>query len=168
MARLKHIAIRTPDVTGTAAFYKEAFDLREVGKGRSGVYLSDGHINIAILNLKTPVSPAGVDHFGFQVDDLEKTVERVVRLDGEQLTDLARATPADPSHPQSYFEVKLAGPDRQEIDVSDTGWAGAPCHDVDGYQSGARPEKGNEAQQAEGTENAGSAGQAEARGTTPH
>ncbi len=129
MARLKHIAIRTGDVAKTAAFYKDAFDLQEVGKGRSGVYLSDGHINLAILNLRTPTSPAGVEHFGFQVDDLEKTVDRVSELGGEQLTDLARVNPTDPSHPQSYFEVKVTGPDEQEIDVSDTGWVGAPRQD---------------------------------------
>ena len=129
MARLKHIAIRTGDVAKTAAFYKDAFDLKEVGKGRSGVYLSDGHINMAILNLRTPTSPAGVEHFGFQVDDLEKAVERVSELGGEQLTELARLTPTDPSHPQSYFEVKVTGPDEQEIDVSDTGWVGAPRQD---------------------------------------
>ena len=129
MARLKHVAIRTGDVAKTAAFYKEAFDLQEVGKGRSGVYLSDGHINLAILNLRTPTSPAGVEHFGFQVDDLEKAVERVSDLGGEQLTELARVNPTDPSHPQSYFEVKVTGPDEQEIDVSDTGWVGAPRQD---------------------------------------
>lgn len=129
MARLKHIAIRTRDVAKTAAFYKEAFDLQEVGKGRSGVYLSDGHINMAILNLRTPTSPAGVEHFGFQVDDLEKTVGRVAELGGGQLTDMARINPMDPSHPQSYFEVKVTGPDEQEIDVSDTGWVGAPRQD---------------------------------------
>lgn len=129
MARLKHIAIRTRDVAKTAAFYKEAFDLQEVGKGRSGVYLSDGHINMAILKLRTPTSPAGVDHFGFQVDNLEKAVERVSDLGGGQLTDMTRINPTDPSHPQSYFEVKVTGPDEQEIDVSDTGWVGAPRED---------------------------------------
>ena len=129
MARLKHIAIRTRDVAKTVAFYKEAFELQEVGKGRSGVYLSDGHINMAILKLRTPTSPAGVEHFGFQVDDLEKTVERVAELGGGQLTDVARINPTDPSHPQSYFEVKVTGPDEQEIDVSDTGWVGAPRQD---------------------------------------
>lgn len=129
MARLKHIAIRTGDVAKTAAFYKDAFDLQEVGKGRNGVYLSDGHINMAILNLKTPTSPAGVDHFGFQVDDLETAVGKVSELGGEQLTEMARLTPTDPSHPQSYFEVKVTGPDEQEIDVSDTGWVGAPRND---------------------------------------
>ncbi|MDE0214490.1 MAG: VOC family protein [Deltaproteobacteria bacterium] len=126
MARLKHIAIRTGDVAKTAAFYKEAFDLEEVGKGRSGIYLSDGHNNMAILNIRTPTTPAGVDHFGFQVDNLQKAVERVTALGGGQLTDLARINPTDPSHPQSYFEVKVTGPEEQEIDVSDTGWVGAP------------------------------------------
>ena len=126
MARLKHIAIRTGDVAKTAAFYKEAFDLEEVGRGLSGVYLSDGHINMAILKLRTPTSPAGVEHFGFQVDNLEESVERVARLGGGQLTDMARINPTDPSRPQSYFEVKVTGPEEQEIDVSDTGWVGAP------------------------------------------
>ena len=31
MARIKHIAIRTPDPEKTAAFYKAVFDLEEVG-----------------------------------------------------------------------------------------------------------------------------------------
>ena len=126
MALLKPIEIRTRDVAKTASFYRDAFELQVVGKGRNGVYLSDWYINLAILNLRTPTSPAGVEHFGFQVDDLSTTVERVAELGGGQLTDLARVTPSDPSHPQSYFEVKVTGPDDQEIDVSDSGWVGAP------------------------------------------
>jgi len=67
-----------------------------------------------------------VDHFGFQVDNLEESVGRVAKLGGEQLTDMTRINPTDPSRPQSYFEVKVTGPEEQEIDVSDTGWVGAP------------------------------------------
>jgi len=36
MARIKHIAIRTGDVEKTAAFYKEAFGLKQVALGRTG------------------------------------------------------------------------------------------------------------------------------------
>ncbi len=50
MPRIKHIAIRTPDPAKTAAFYKEVFGLEEVGLARAGYYLSDGYINLAILN----------------------------------------------------------------------------------------------------------------------
>ena len=36
MAKIKHIAIRTTDVEKTVAFYKEVFDLKQVGRGLNG------------------------------------------------------------------------------------------------------------------------------------
>ena len=57
MAKLRHIALHTPDPEGTAEFYKRVFDLVEVGRTDSpiakGVYLSDGTINLAVLRFKT-------------------------------------------------------------------------------------------------------------------
>ena len=59
MARIRHIAIATQDVEGTKRFYIEGLGLKEVGQTNSGladgVYLSDGHVNIAILNRTTPL-----------------------------------------------------------------------------------------------------------------
>src|SRR3989442_13837305 len=52
MVKIKHIAIRTPDPEKTAAFYKDVFGLKEVGQARTGYYLSDGHINLAILKAR--------------------------------------------------------------------------------------------------------------------
>jgi catechol 2,3-dioxygenase-like lactoylglutathione lyase family enzyme len=49
MAKIKHIAIRTTDVEKTVAFYQELFDLKQVGRGLNGIYLSDAHVNLAIL-----------------------------------------------------------------------------------------------------------------------
>jgi len=37
MARIKHIAIRTPYPEKTAAFYKDVLGLKEVGQARAGV-----------------------------------------------------------------------------------------------------------------------------------
>lgn len=129
MARIKHIAIRTTEPEKTAAFYQKAFDLQQVGKGKSGVYLSDGHINIAILSMRAAAEGEtmrlGVDHVGFQVDNVEETVTRVKELGGKALTEMEAAAPTDPSKPQSYFEIKCVGPDNQVIDVSNAGWAGA-------------------------------------------
>ena len=71
MAQIKHIAIRTRDVDQTAAFYKDAFGLTQVGMGKNGVYLTDGHLNIAILKYQQGKDGEplrlGVDHVGFQV-----------------------------------------------------------------------------------------------------
>ena len=129
MARIKHIAIRTRDVEKTAAFYKEAFGLEQVGIGQSGIYLTDGHLNIAILSFRSVVEgetmKLGVDHIGFQVDDVDAAVARIKGLGGKSLNDRHEAAPKDLAQPQSYFEVKCIGPEDQVIDVSNAGWVGA-------------------------------------------
>ena len=128
MARIKHIAIRTRDVEKTAAFYKEAFGLKQVGLGQNGIYLTDGHLNIAVLKFQRSIDgeplKLGIDHVGFQVDDVEATLARVNGLGGKPLTDKSEIHPTDPSQPQSYFEMKCLGPDEQVIDVSSVGWVG--------------------------------------------
>jgi len=56
MARIRHIAIGTRDPEATARFYIEGLGLKQVGKVNTptseGYYLSDGHVNLAILKFK--------------------------------------------------------------------------------------------------------------------
>ena len=129
MAQIKHIAIRTHDVEKTAAFYKEAFDLEQVGGGKNGVYLTDGHLNLAILSLRPAMEgetmKLGVDHIGFAVDDVNAAVARVKSVGGKALDEHNVVDRTDTSKAQSYFEVKCVGPDGQVIDVSNAGWLGA-------------------------------------------
>ena len=88
MAKIKHIAIATQDPDETARFYKEVFDLTEVGRvageNAEGYYLSDGNVNLAILRFKNPVVAgelgadySGIHHIGFQVDDAEAADSRL-------------------------------------------------------------------------------------------
>ena len=129
MAQIKHIAIRTHDVEKTAAFYKEAFGLEQVGIGQTGIYLTDGRLNIAILNFRGVVEgetmKLGVDHIGFQVDDVDAAVARIKNLGGKSLNERREVTHSDGMQPRSYFEVKCIGPEGQVIDVSNAGWIGA-------------------------------------------
>ena len=129
MAKIKHIAIRTHDIEKTAAFYKEAFGLEQVGVGQSGIYLTDGYLNIAILSMRAVVEgetmKLGVDHVGFQVDDVNATVAKIRALGGKALNQRNEVHHGEPSKPQSYFEVKCVAPDDQVIDVSNAGWVGA-------------------------------------------
>ena len=64
MPKIKHIALATQDVDGTARFYIEVFGMKEVGKindpGTRGCFLTDGEINLAILNFKNDTA-AGVE-----------------------------------------------------------------------------------------------------------
>ncbi|HEX9443753.1 MAG TPA: VOC family protein [Candidatus Binatia bacterium] len=122
MARIKHIAIRTADPEKTAAFYREAFGLKQAGLGRNGIYLTDGHINLAILK---GGGRLGIEHLGFQVDDVDGTLARLVECGGKSLSERVDVTPAGAADPQSYYEIKCLGPDDQIIDVSGSGWVGA-------------------------------------------
>src|ERR1700757_3401045 len=91
MAKIKHIAIRTSDVEKTVAFYKEVFELKQVGRGLNGIYLSDGHINLAILKYQPEKNQEptklGVDHLGFMVEDVDGTLAKLSARGGKTLTD---------------------------------------------------------------------------------
>lgn len=129
MARIKHIAIRTGNVEKTAAFYKEVFDLKQVGLGQTGIYLTDGYINITILKVQVGQNGAplrlGVDHVGFQVVNVDATIARIHGRGGKSLTERAEVDRGDSFQPQSYYEIKRIGPDEQAIDISSVGWVGA-------------------------------------------
>src|SRR5882757_1467879 len=73
MARIKHMAVKTADVPKLADFYKNVFGLTEVSRGKRSIYLSDGHINMAILPAEG--GPEGIDHFGFEVEDPQKMAD---------------------------------------------------------------------------------------------
>lgn len=125
MARIKHVAIRTQEPEKTAEFYMQVFGLEKVGLGRNGIYLSDGHINLAILKCQPGKEGSpGIEHIGFQVDDVEGTLAQLGRHGGKALGDRVNVTPTDRSNPQSYYEIKCLGPDDQIMDISGTGWVG--------------------------------------------
>src|SRR5438477_5196090 len=96
MARIKHIALTTKEPAKVAEFYKSAFGLRELRRSPNGaVFLTDGHINVAILNYKTEKSPDvgahgpnfdGIHHFGFEVDDLDEACQKLEGAHAQRLT----------------------------------------------------------------------------------
>jgi methylmalonyl-CoA/ethylmalonyl-CoA epimerase len=131
MPKIRHIAISTEDPEKTAAFYKEAFGMQEVGRARSGVFLSDGEINFAILRIPKDDNPdeiiCGVHHFGFLVEDPDATCRKLAELGAKRLPDQPSAglQPASGKTYQQYFEVKHEGPDGVCVDISEHGWVGA-------------------------------------------
>jgi len=125
--KLRHIAISTKDPDKTAEFYKQVFDMHEVGRTDThlakGVYLSDGTINMAILDFKTDqlgrgLDYVGVHHFGFVVDSHDETDKRFDELGAECMQER-------PKDPTSFFEVKHRGPDGVVIDTTEHPWLGA-------------------------------------------
>ena len=132
MARIRHIAIATRDLDGTKKFYIEGLGLKEVGKINTptseGCYLSDGHINFAILKFKYD-EPAktegtlrytGIHHFGLEVEDMEEARARI-----EKAGAVHRPYPGtEEMAKRGNVEVKFSGPDGVTIDLSEHGWLG--------------------------------------------
>ena len=119
MARIRHVAIKCENQEKTADFYKRAFGLTEVWRGpvrddgNRAVYLSDGHINLAILPARG--GREGIDHFGFQVEDMENTL-RVAAASGA--VGEAAAKPRD----GRFAEMGVHDPAGTLVDVSTKGW----------------------------------------------
>ncbi len=134
MARIKHIALTTQNPDKVAAFYKAAFGWKEIRRSPSGaVFLTDGAINVAILNWKTekdadvgPNGPNynGIHHFGIEVDDLGEASQRLEAAQARRLTQKAGIDAPPPSGRHRNFEMKWAGPDEVVFDISHTGWDG--------------------------------------------
>ncbi len=137
MAQIKHIAIATQDAEKTAKFYKEVFGLREVakldGENAKGFFLSDGNINLAILDFQNDqVAGAehgkdysGIHHIGFEVESLEEIAEKMKAANAQPRDDINQALHiGTPAHGAGNVEVKYGGPEGVIIDVSETGWVG--------------------------------------------
>jgi predicted enzyme related to lactoylglutathione lyase len=137
MARLRHFAVCVKDLDKAATFYETVFELKRIGREDldigSAIYMSDGVINLALLNfagaagrkasdLKDPDAHVGAHHFGFQVDDLAETQKRIEANGGKFFFDLGEER-------HSNFERKFKDPDGVIFDISKHGWQG-----TDGYR----------------------------------
>ncbi len=138
MPKIKHIALATQDVDKTARFYIEVFSMKEVGRiddpGTRGCFLTDGEINLAILNFKNDAAAgvecgkgdSGIHHIGFQVDSLDAIAEQLTQAGSRRREDVDQALGVGGRQPHGNVEVKYAGPDGIMLDVSETGWVGTP------------------------------------------
>ena len=138
MAKIKHIAVATQDPEKTANFYKEVFDLQEVGRVSSdnaeGYYLSDGNINLAILKFKNEeivgdkfdTNYCGIHHIGFEVEDAAAADAKLRKANAAPMDEINTALHAGmgTGHGGRNVELKYSGPDGVMIDISQTGWVG--------------------------------------------
>ena len=128
MARIRHIALVVKDLEQTASFYQKAFGLSrsEISEGPTArrIYMSDGEINLALLQYKSEVGSGlkdaqdfvGIHHIGFQVDDLKQGQAAVEDAGGEFFFDLGEEG-------EEGFERKFKDPNGIIFDINDTGWA---------------------------------------------
>ncbi|HLG10675.1 MAG TPA: VOC family protein [Dehalococcoidia bacterium] len=125
MARIEHIAIFARDNLQVAEFYKSTFGMQEVFRQpagpsgeRTAVYLTDGHINLALLP-SSPTGAEGLHHFGFHVDDVSQTADAAVAAG-------ARHGRSEVPQDGRFNEAFVLDPVGARIDLSSKGWATEP------------------------------------------
>jgi catechol 2,3-dioxygenase-like lactoylglutathione lyase family enzyme len=127
LAKLRHVAIAVKNPEKTAQFFEQAFGMTRVGSAMRGVYLSDGVINVALLNFGDEPVPGfetqkgyeGIIHFGMWVDDVDETDRRIKNAGGSYMTGRFE------KDPNVFYEVKYKTPEGIVFDVTANGWKGA-------------------------------------------
>jgi predicted enzyme related to lactoylglutathione lyase len=131
MGKLRHIAISVPDPWKAAEFFINAFGLEKVGETDStlarGVFLSDGIINLALLDYKNDAAAGedrgkdfvGLHHIGFWVDDVEQAGKAIEAAGGKYyMGEVSKMSNA-------FYEVKYRDPLNMIVDITENGWGGA-------------------------------------------
>jgi catechol 2,3-dioxygenase-like lactoylglutathione lyase family enzyme len=108
MAKLRHLAILTHQPDKLADFYKRVFEMQEMYRTKNGsVHLSDGEVNLAILNA------TGLYHFGFHVEDNKEVAKRINEI---------YPAGAPKEREATYAEGRGSDPDGNLFDISTVGW----------------------------------------------
>jgi methylmalonyl-CoA/ethylmalonyl-CoA epimerase len=125
-AKLRHIAISVPDKEKAAKFYQETFGFERVSESRVATRLTDGVMNLTLLQFETEADAGdergkefvGVHHFGIWVDDIER-VTRAIEANG------GRNHLGPTAHVPENAEHKFRDPNGIVFDISTHGWDGA-------------------------------------------
>lgn len=118
MAKLRHIALEVSNAEQAAAFFENAFGLKRVARGGRSIHLSDGVMNVALLQAKGANVRLGLAHFGFWVDEFESAEKRALDAGAVCLQ-------GPPPDGRGAYEAKYRGPDGIVFDLTHTGWPGA-------------------------------------------
>lgn len=120
MARIRHLAILTENKEKLVEFYMTAFGMKVVEGTGTATYLSDGHINLAIIPIEPERKVEGSDlkpgiyHFGFEVESVD-ALKPVCKELGAK-TEIAKRPP------NREAEYRVHDPDGNPIDLSQHGW----------------------------------------------
>jgi len=110
--RIRHIALNVQNREEEADYYKKIFGMEETYRGPNGtVYLSDGHVGVALISRAD--QPWGINHFGFQVDDLDDVEQKLAKWN-EPMTERPSTRP--------FAEHRAMDPDGNLFDISVHGY----------------------------------------------
>jgi catechol 2,3-dioxygenase-like lactoylglutathione lyase family enzyme len=124
--KLRHLAISVPDKEKAAKFYEETFGFERVSHSRVATRLSDGVMNITLLQFETEEDAGdergkhfvGLHHFGIWVNDID-SMKGAIEANG------GKYHHGPTAHVPENAEHKFHDPNGIVFDISTHGWDGA-------------------------------------------
>ncbi len=114
-AKIRHLAIKSPNPQRLAEFYQDAFGMEVLLRGDGGaVYLTDGYLTLALLQSRPEDAPPGLNHFGVAVEDSDAL--------GSKLVDMGLPQPKVRPSNRPYAELRGMDPDGNLFDISVHGY----------------------------------------------
>lgn len=113
-SKIRHLAIKTKNPAKLAKFYEEVFEMKIINTEASGaIYMTDGYLTLALLKNRGEATPSGMNHFGFQIENLEDCEKKLAKYD-EPMTTRPATRP--------YAEYRAMDPDGNLFDISVHGY----------------------------------------------
>ena len=124
--KLRHIAISVPDKEKAAKFYEETFGFERVSQSRVATRLSDGVMNVTLLQFETE-EDAGVDPDTevMQPDEVFAAFVDIETMTRAIETNGGKVHPGPTAHVPENAEHKFRDTYGIVFDISTHGWDGA-------------------------------------------
>ena len=138
--KLKHLAMASQDPDKSRDFFVNVLGWSVAGvvasRNANGYYVTDGNVNLAILNFKNgpaagkefPQGYVGLHHIGFQCDDIEQMVVDYKDNGYQPRHDVNVAQGLGKNPAKDNAEYKMNGPENIMIDISERGWVGTETY----------------------------------------
>jgi len=131
MTRIRHIAIVSAQYALQGRFYEAIFGMRaaEDKRPERAVTVSDGYVGLNI-NPRKPGRPAGLDHFGLEVDDADAACAKLEKYAGAHFVKRPSTRPFagisahDPAG--NVFDISQAGAEHRKSVYTDAPRERAP------------------------------------------
>ncbi|WOH37485.1 VOC family protein [Thalassotalea fonticola] len=138
--KLKHLAMASSDPDKSRDFFVNVMGWSVAGvvasRNANGYYVTDGNVNLAILNFKNgpaagkefPQGYVGLHHIGFQCDDIEAMVGDFQENGYQPRHDVNLAQGLGKNPAKDNAEYKMNGPENIMVDISERGWVGTQTY----------------------------------------
>ena len=107
--KVRHVAVLTRNREEMVKFYQKVFGL-EPKRGFGGaIYMSDGDVNVALIEIKRDDQTEGITHIGLEADDIA-AIERNLKEAGYPMTVESKS--------DKDADYRVQDPDGRYVDIA--------------------------------------------------